>query len=73
MWVMLVSGMVSLLLLFLAGAYRTGETARACLFLYPLLALVAAHAPPSERDRETFVIATFCVSAVLQCAGFYFW
>ncbi|MBC7805108.1 MAG: hypothetical protein H7145_03050 [Akkermansiaceae bacterium] len=72
-WVMFVAGVASLALLFLAGAYRTGETGRACLFLYPLLALVAARHPLSDRDRETLLIATFGVSAALQCAGFYFW
>ncbi|MBC8137272.1 MAG: hypothetical protein H8F28_15440 [Fibrella sp.] len=72
-WVMFVAGAASLLLLFLAGAYRTGETARACLFLYPLVTLVAAHAPLSERDRETLLIATFCTAVAVQCAGFYFW
>lgn len=72
-WVMFLAGVTSLGLLFLAGAYRTGETARACLFLYPLLVLVAIRAPLSERDRETLLLATFGVSAVLQCTGFYFW
>ena len=68
-----VAGVVSLLLLFLAGAYRTGETARACLFLYPLAALIADCAPLSEPTRRRVLVASLALSAVFQCLGFYFW
>ena len=72
-WAAFGAGVASLCLLFLAGAYRTGETARACLFLYPLAVCVADAAPLSTRARETLLIATVALSGVIQCAGFYFW
>jgi hypothetical protein len=34
---LLVTGLATLAALFLTGAYRTGETARACLFIFPYL------------------------------------
>ena len=72
-WVAFAAGAASLALLFLAGAYRTGETARACLFLYPLAALWAEHAPLTEPERRTLLAASLALSAFFQCAGFYFW
>ncbi len=72
-WIALITGVSSLILLFLAGAYRTGETARACLFLYPLIVRVAADIALSERERNLVLIATLTNAAVVQCAGFYFW
>lgn len=59
--------------LFLMGAYRTGETARACLFLFPFLVLPPGYAPLAEADRETLYRLVFLQALLMQCFGFYFW
>ena len=63
----------TLLALFLSGAFRTGETARACLFVYPFLILPALAGTQSDSDRKVLIVGTFLTGAVLQCIGFYFW
>jgi hypothetical protein len=61
--------------LFLMGAYHTGETARACLFLYPYLLLVTL--PPmasaSGQDRGVLLILVGMQTILMQVIGNYFW
>jgi hypothetical protein len=60
-----------LALVFLTGAYRTGETARGCLFIYPYLMLTLAR-------RDALTLRDLCVlagaqTAAMQLLGNYFW
>lgn len=66
-----VCGILVLASMFLAGAYRSGETARACLFLYPLLLLPCAAL--NQRLLTALFIATAAQTAVMQTFGDYFW
>ncbi len=64
-------GMGVLGLMFLAGAFRTGETARTCLFIYPYLLLLLRHVPiPNLRIA---VAAAGIQTAIMQLVGDYFW
>ncbi len=70
-------GFLSLLAMFAAGAWRTGETARACAFIYPyLLFPVARYFEGSDCGKaERFQLAAvvFIQSAGMQVFGTYFW
>jgi hypothetical protein len=55
-------GVSVLALLFLTGAYRTGETARGCLFIYPYLILML-----TRKDWHT--LRDVCVLAGAQTVG----
>ncbi len=65
------AGVIVIVAMFLAGAYCTGETARACLFLYPLLVLPFARA--DERTLRALLIAAAAQTAIMQLFGDYFW
>jgi len=65
-----IAGAATLALLFLSGAYRTGETARACLFLYPLLVLPALSPPTAKRQTLALV---WTQALLMQTFGSYFW
>jgi hypothetical protein len=62
-------------LLFLAGAYHTGETARACMFLYPFLLLPTLPLLAGAKETErTLVLALVLAQTVgMQVAGNFFW
>ena len=69
--VIFLAGMVSLLAMFLAGAFKTGETARICLFIYPYFVLALRKL--EERTLRAATIFAALQTAVMQtCAG-YFW
>lgn len=60
-----------LLLMFLAGAYRTGETARACLFIVGFILILIKDIP---RSLLTPLITFAALQTILmQVLGFYFW
>jgi len=61
--------------LFLSGAYHTGETARACVFLYPYLLLLTLPvlAAASETDRRAILFLGGAQSILMQVVGNYFW
>jgi hypothetical protein len=65
------AGCGSVLLLFAAGAYRTGETARGCLFLVPFL-LPLLHSVGS-REFRWLIAACATQTAAMQLAGSWFW
>lgn len=69
------AALLSLGLLFLTGAFRTGETARACLFLLPLLLLPLAAAPALSEDRAVQILSLLLLAQALamQALGNYFW
>lgn len=67
-------GMSMLLLIFLSGAYQTGETARACLFIVPYLLLpIATHLDDSDRDGRAIVIWLFVQTLAMQTFFSFFW
>jgi hypothetical protein len=60
--------------LFLTGAYRTGETARACLFTFPYLLLPVLANPVFEgHKRKWLMAAVFGQALLMQLLGRYFW
>jgi len=67
----------TLLAMFATGAFRTGETARACLFIYPYLLLPVAaqldHQQPDASDRRLLVWLVFGQTLLMQTFGGYFW
>ena len=70
-------GALTLAAMFLAGAFHTGETARACLFIYPYLFFpVAAYLQQgrlSPPDAKILPALVFFQSLLMQMFGFYFW
>lgn len=67
----LIAGLAVLLLILLAGAYRTGETARACLFIYPYLVLGLRNA--QEPMLRSLISAAGLQTIVMQVFGGFFW
>ena len=65
----------TLALLFLTGAYHTGETARACVFIVPYLLLPVL--PPFARatpgEQRTLLAVVLAQSVLMQLLGNYFW
>ena len=60
-----------LLLVFLSGAYRTGETGRICMFIYPYLFLSLQHL---DRSALRGLILGAGVQSVLMQVFFdWFW
>jgi hypothetical protein len=61
----------------ITGAYRTGETARAALFLYPFLVLPAAGELATLGDENArygrLAALVFCQALLMQLAGDYWW
>jgi hypothetical protein len=55
----------------LAGTYRHGETARACLFLYPYLLLFLCVMP--ARALDACLVIAVLQTAAQQLTGFFFW
>lgn len=67
----------TLLAIFLSGAYRTGETARGCLYVFPYLMLpVAAYLSErhtSLRDQVLLAALVFVQGILMQLAGNFYW
>jgi hypothetical protein len=67
----------TLLAIFATGAFRTGETARACLFIYPYLLFPVAcclrHYQTATREKNLLLCLVFLQSLFMQLFGFYFW
>jgi hypothetical protein len=60
--------------LFLTGAYRTGETARACLFIFPYLLLPILASAVWERAHRKWILGSvFAQALLMQLLGRYFW
>ena len=73
--VLTVLGCVSLLGMYAVGAWRTGETARACAWIYPYLLFPIAYylndAQPATRVQVVWLV--FIQSVGMQLFGNYFW
>ncbi|MBN2477073.1 MAG: hypothetical protein JXB62_20870 [Pirellulales bacterium] len=70
-------GVLTLLAMFLAGTFRTGETARACLFIYPYLMFPVAchlhHRGYCDADMRLLLWLVFGQSLAMQTLGGYCW
>ncbi|TDL99978.1 MAG: hypothetical protein C4K58_01665 [Flavobacteriaceae bacterium] len=66
-----ISGMLTLLLIFATGAYKTGETARAMLFIFPYFLLTLIECTKQTLNTLFLTTLTFC--ALLQFSGSFFW
>ena len=68
-------GVITLLVMFAAGVFRTGETARSGLFIYPYLLLpVAAYLESIDikvREKFQLVALVFTQTILMQLFGFY--
>lgn len=64
-------GILSLILIFLTGALRTGETARACMYIYPYFFL--SFMSIKEKDLSTLVIFASIQTAIMQLSVSFFW
>jgi len=71
------AAVATLLAMFVTGAMHTGETARACLFLYPYLMLPVASyldcRPFSARDAETLAWLVFGQALLMQTLLGFVW
>jgi len=74
-WRLFTAATLTLGAMFLTGAYRTGETARACLFVWPFLLLpaLAALGHSDEHDRTTLVWLVLAQGLLMQLFGRWFW
>jgi len=70
-------GTGSLMMMFLAGAYRLGETARGAIYIYPyLLFPVISHLKEigtESYERKQLLTLVFIQALVMQLFGDYFW
>jgi hypothetical protein len=64
-------GITVLLAMFLTGAFKTGETARSCLFIYPYL-LLAFFNVTSAMLKDLIILAGM-QTAAMQIFAYYFW
>lgn len=69
--VVFLAGLAVLLLMFLTGSFRTGETARVCLFFYPYVFLVFRNL--NEVSLHNLVLLAGAQTIVMQLFGTYFW
>ncbi len=67
------ASIVTLLAIFLTGAYHTGETARVCLFLPPLLLPALLQGRAGEPWRRIDIHLVFAQGLAMQLFGNFFW
>lgn len=67
----MLSGLITLFAMFVSGAYRTGETARGALFIYPYIMMALSNAN-SRILRDLIILAGFQTFG-MQLFGGYFW
>ena len=65
------TGVSVLAAMLLTGAYRKGETARVCLFIYPYLILFLADG--TRENLSKIIVLALTQTAVMQVIGNYFW
>jgi hypothetical protein len=71
-----VLAIATLLGIFLVGAWRTGETARACAFIYPFLLFPVAKlldAGSTKNARLQLASLVFLQTIVMQSLGTFHW
>ncbi len=71
------AALVALLLLFLTGAPKKGETARICMFVLPFLLMPVmkymTQDGTSNRDRALLLIVVFAQAVIMQLVATYLW
>ena len=67
----MLSGIAVVILMFITGAYKTGETARACLFIYPYLFLIIRNIP--AKYITSLVALSGIQTFLMQISGSYYW
>ena len=76
-WNLFYIALLTLLMMFTTGAFRTGETARICLFIYPYLILpiiaLMLEKKCSVKEQVTLLSVVFVQSLFMQINGSYFW
>ena len=73
-WQLYIVALGTLAMLFLTGAYHTGETARACLFLCPYLLLPVIAQSLAEPTKRRWIFGlVFGQALLMQLLGRYFW
>ncbi len=77
LFTMAVIAVATLAAMLLTGAFRTGETARCCLFVYPYLLFPVAFYLKREsftqREETVLLSAVFAQTVCMQLFGSYFW
>lgn len=77
LFVLTALGCLTLLAMFLTGAWRTGETARACAFIYPYLlfpvGIYLEKTEAGENERLQLLMLVFVQSMAMQIFGYYHW
>jgi len=77
LYLLTISVLIILLSLFLAGVYRTGETARACSYIYPFLlfpvVIYLFHNNFSLKEKNKLLILVFIQTVIMQTFGYYKW
>lgn len=76
-FVLSLCGILSLLGMFAAGVYHTGETARGAMYIYPFLLLPVAallrSVEPTRRDKWVLAALVFGQTLLMQFIGYYRW
>jgi hypothetical protein len=65
------AGMLSLFLVFLSGACKTGETARVCLFIYPYIFLLFRNV--DEISLNNLILFAGSQTILMQLFGYFIW
>ncbi|MFC1539193.1 hypothetical protein ACFL6H_07205, partial [Candidatus Latescibacterota bacterium] len=65
------AGICTLIFIFLLGAFKTGETARACLFIYPFIIIVLRNL--EEETISSITLFAGLQTIIMQTFGGYFW
>ena len=75
--ILTILGCVTLLLMYITGAWRTGETARACIFIYPYLLFPVCRYLKDNNvnalERRQLAFLVFFQSVAMQTFGHYHW
>ncbi|MGQ4875579.1 MAG: hypothetical protein ACP6IY_16040 [Promethearchaeia archaeon] len=71
------SALITLFIFFILGVYKTGETARACIYIYPFLLLPIAIFFKNQQfpnsEKENLLLLIFAQSIIMQLFGYYIW
>ena len=77
LFLLAIIALIILIVFFLLGVYRTGETARACIYIYPFLLFpIAIHLKEKNSntlERKKMLILVFSQTLFMQLFYFYFW
>tara|TARA_Y100000814_G_scaffold261746_1_gene213088 strand:- start:57 stop:557 length:501 start_codon:yes stop_codon:yes gene_type:complete len=71
-------GILFFILVILTGAFRTGETARALMYIYPLIMISVSNSLSTLdsfdfEDSKFFLTVTWLQTLLMQLFGWYYW